>query len=95
MAQVINHDFFWDSIKPNGGGAPSGDLAKAIDATFGSYDKFKAEFKNAALTQFGSGWAWLVVTKDKKLAITKTPNAENPWIHGQTPLLTIDVWEHA
>lgn len=93
-AQVWNHTFFWQSMKPNGGGAPTGDLADQINATFGSLDKFKEEFKAAATTQFGSGWAWLV--KDGSgLKITKTGNAENPLVHGQTPLLTLDVWEHA
>lgn len=93
-AQVWNHTFFWQSMKPNGGGTPTGDLATQIDATFGSFDKFKEEFKAAAATQFGSGWAWLV--KDgSSLKVTKTGNAENPIAHGQTPLLTLDVWEHA
>ncbi|KYO57639.1 superoxide dismutase [Tistrella mobilis] len=93
-AQVWNHTFFWNSMKPNGGGAPSGDLAKRIDADFGGLDKFKEAFKNAATTQFGSGWAWLVV-KDGKLEVVKTGNAETPVGTGATPLLTIDVWEHA
>jgi Fe-Mn family superoxide dismutase len=93
-AQVWNHTFFWHSMKPNGGGAPSGDLASRIDADFGGLDKFKEAFKNAATTQFGSGWAWLVV-KDGKLEVVKTGNAETPVGTGATPLLTIDVWEHA
>ena len=93
-AQVWNHTFFWNSMKPNGGGAPSGDLARHIDADFGGLDKFKEAFKNAATTQFGSGWAWLVV-KDGKLEVVKTGNAETPVGTGATPLLTIDVWEHA
>jgi superoxide dismutase, Fe-Mn family len=93
-AQVWNHTFFWNSMKPNGGGVPTGDLAAKIDASFGSLDKFKEEFKAAATTQFGSGWAWLVKDGDG-LKITKTGNAENPIAHGQTPLLTLDVWEHA
>jgi superoxide dismutase, Fe-Mn family len=93
-AQVWNHTFFWKSMKPNGGGTPTGDLATQINVSFGSLDKFKEEFKAAATTQFGSGWAWLV--KDGNgLKITKTGNAENPIAHGQTPLLTLDVWEHA
>ncbi len=93
-AQVWNHTFFWQSMKPNGGGTPTGALAAQITADFGSLDKFKEEFKAAATTQFGSGWAWLV--KDGGcLKITKTGNAENPIAHGQTPLLTLDVWEHA
>lgn len=93
-AQVWNHTFFWNSLKPGGGGAPTGALAEKINADFGSFDKFKEEFKNAAATQFGSGWAWLVVDNGT-LKVTKTPNAENPVVHGQTPLLTLDVWEHA
>ncbi|CAG9460006.1 unnamed protein product [Pedinophyceae sp. YPF-701] len=95
-AQVWNHDFFWKCMRPGGGGAPSGELAAAIDKAFGSLSQFKSEFKNAGATQFGSGWAWLVVEKDsKKLAIKKTPNAENPMCDGHTPILTMDVWEHA
>ncbi len=93
-AQVWNHTFFWNSMKPGGGGAPAGAVAKAIDASFGSYDNFKKEFSNAAMTQFGSGWAWLVVDKGQ-LKIAKTPNAETPLTTGQTALLTVDVWEHA
>ncbi len=93
-AQVWNHDFFWKSLKPGGGGTPSGKLADKIHADFGSFDKFKEEFKTAAATQFGSGWAWLVLDHGT-LKVTKTPNAENPLVHGQTPLLTLDVWEHA
>ena len=94
VAQVWNHTFFWHCLKPGGGGQPSGDLAKQIDAAFGSYDKFVQEFSNAAATQFGSGWAWLV--KDGgKLAVAKTPNADTPVARGQQPLLTLDVWEHA
>jgi Fe-Mn family superoxide dismutase len=93
-AQVWNHTFFWSSMKPNGGGAPTGALADKINAAFGSLDKFKEEFKAAAVGQFGSGWAWLVVDGGK-LKITKTPNAVNPMAQGQTALLTCDVWEHA
>jgi Fe-Mn family superoxide dismutase len=93
-AQVWNHTFFWNSMKPNGGGTPTGSLAAKIDEVFGSFDNFKTEFKTAATTQFGSGWAWLVKDGDT-LKITKTGNAENPLVHGQTPLITIDVWEHA
>lgn len=93
-AQAWNHDFFWKSLKPGGGGAPTGDLAAKINAAFGSYEKFKEEFSNAAATQFGSGWAWLV-EENGTLKVTKTPNAENPLVHGQKPLLTLDVWEHA
>ncbi len=93
-AQVWNHTFFWNCMKPSGGGQPTGELADHINTAFGSFDKFKEEFKNAAVTQFGSGWAWLVKDGDT-LKITKTPNAENPLAHGQTALLTVDVWEHA
>jgi Fe-Mn family superoxide dismutase len=93
-AQVWNHTFYWHSMKPNGGGKPSGDLAKKIDADFGSYDKFVEEFKAAGATQFGSGWAWLVL-ENGKLKVTKTGNADLPMVHGQTAILTMDVWEHA
>ena len=94
-AQVWNHTFFWNSMKPGGGGAPSGDLAAKIDEAFGSLDGFKDAFKQAGATQFGSGWAWLVVGDGGKLEVVKTPNAENPMTQGKTPLLTCDVWEHA
>ncbi|MCC7271852.1 MAG: superoxide dismutase [Alphaproteobacteria bacterium] len=93
-AQVWNHTFFWNSMKPGGGGAPSGELAKKIDATFGSLAKFKDEFKAAAVGQFGSGWAWLVLDKGE-LKIVKTGNAGTPMTSGQKALLTVDVWEHA
>jgi superoxide dismutase, Fe-Mn family len=93
-AQVWNHTFYWNGMKPSGGGAPSGALADKINATFGSYDKFKEEFKSAGATQFGSGYAWLVF-ENGDLKIVKTPNAVNPMTSGQTPLLTCDVWEHA
>jgi superoxide dismutase, Fe-Mn family len=94
-AQVWNHTFYWNSMKPGGGGAPSGALAEAINKDFGSFDKFKEEFSNAAKTQFGSGWAWLVKGGDGKLKVVKTGNADCPIRTGDTPLLTIDVWEHA
>jgi Fe-Mn family superoxide dismutase len=94
-AQIWNHTFYWHSMKPNGGGQPTGELADAIKRDFGSFEKFAEDFAHAATTQFGSGWAWLVVNHDKKLAVTKTPNADLPTKHGQKPLLTIDVWEHA
>ncbi len=94
-AQVWNHTFYWHSMKPNGGGKPTGAIAAKIDADFGSYDKFVELFKAAAATQFGSGWAWLVVGTDGKLAVTKTGNADSPLVHGHKALLTIDVWEHA
>ena len=94
-AQVWNHTFYWSSMKPNGGGQPTGDLADAIKRDFGSFEKFSEEFSNAAATQFGSGWAWLVLKKDKKLGVMKTSNADLPLKHGEKALLTIDVWEHA
>jgi len=94
-AQIWNHTFYWHSIKPHGGGQPTGDLADAIKRDFGSLEKFAEEFTNAATTQFGSGWAWLAMTRDKKLVVTKTGNADLPMKHGQKALLTIDVWEHA
>jgi Fe-Mn family superoxide dismutase len=93
-AQVWNHTFFWHSMKPQGGGKPAGDLAAKIDQAFGGLDKFKEQFKAAAVGQFGSGWAWLVADGGQ-LKITKTPNAVNPMAQGQTALLTVDVWEHA
>jgi superoxide dismutase, Fe-Mn family len=93
-AQVWNHTFYWNCLKANGGGPASGALAQKIDAAFGSYDKFKTEFANAAVTQFGSGWAWLVAEAGA-VKLVKTGNAETPITKGQTPLLTIDVWEHA
>ncbi|HNJ43445.1 MAG TPA: superoxide dismutase [Acidobacteriota bacterium] len=93
-AQIWNHTFFWNSLKPGGGGAPTGELADRINSAFGSLDGFKDEFKKAATTQFGSGWAWLVLDNGD-LKVTKTPNAEPPIIHGQTALVTCDVWEHA
>ncbi|MBI5507532.1 MAG: superoxide dismutase [Deltaproteobacteria bacterium] len=93
-AQVWNHTFFWNCLAPNGGGAPSGVLADKIKAGFGSLDKLKEELKAAAVGQFGSGWAWLVLDRGQ-LKVTKTPNAENPMILDQTALFTIDVWEHA
>jgi len=93
-AQAWNHSFYWQCMKPGGGGTPSGDLAKKIDADFGSFEKFVEAFKAAGATQFGSGWAWLVKDGDT-LKVTKTLNAENPLTSGQTPLLTMDVWEHA
>lgn len=94
-AQVWNHTFYWHSMKPAGGGAPSGELAAKIVADFGSWDKFREEFTTASTTQFGSGWAWLVLDKSGKLKIAKTSNAETPLTTSDVPLLTIDVWEHA
>lgn len=110
-AQVWNHEFFWESMKPGGGGQPSGELLELIKRDFGSFEAFVSEFKAAAATQFGSGWAWLVYKanrldvgnavnprpsdEDKKLAVVKSPNAVNPLVWDYSPLLTIDVWEHA
>lgn len=94
-AQVWNHTFYWQSMKPNGGGAPTGAIEAAINASFGDFDGFKAAFSDAGATQFGSGWAWLVATNGK-LEVRKTLNAETPLTEaGVTPLLTMDVWEHA
>ena len=93
-AQVWNHTFFWNSLSPNGGGQPTGAIADRIAVDFGGYDAFRAQITDAGLTQFGSGWAWLV-EKDGKLAIMKTPNADLPMKHGAKALFTIDVWEHA
>lgn len=93
-AQVWNHTFYWKSMKPGGGGAPTGDLADKINAAFGDFDSFKAEFKAAGIGQFGSGWAWLV-SDGGTLKIEKTANADTPVAHGQTALITCDVWEHA
>lgn len=94
-----NHSLFWAVMSPNGGGNPSGDLAAAIDSAFGSYEAFKDAFSKAAATRFGSGWAWLVVTADGKLAVTSTPNQDNPLMDVAevkgTPILGLDVWEHA
>jgi Fe-Mn family superoxide dismutase len=89
-----NHSLFWEAMGPGKGGAPSGDLASAIDEAFGSFDDFKAKFEAAGAGQFGSGWAWLVLDGGK-LAVTSTPNQDNPVSQGQTPLLGNDVWEHA
>lgn len=94
-AQVWNHTFFWDSLSPNGGGQPSGKIAELIDRDLGSFENFKKEFATAGATQFGSGWAWLVQNAEGKLQVVKTANAENPMTQGLTPLLTMDVWEHA
>lgn len=93
-AQVWNHTFYWSCMKKGGGGVPTGAIAAKINEDFGSYDAFAEAFKNAGLTQFGSGWAWLVL-EGGKLKITKTPNADTPMAHGQKAILTVDVWEHA
>lgn len=90
-----NHTFFWQILSPNGGGEPSGALADAINSTFGSFDKFKEEFAAQAAGRFGSGWAWLIVDKGGKLAVTSTPNQDTPVMDGNTPILGLDVWEHA
>ena len=93
-AQAWNHSFYWNCLTPNGGGEPSGELGAKITQDFGSFDKFKDELKNAAATQFGSGWAWLVLEGDQ-LKVVKTGNAQTPSTSSQKPILTIDVWEHA
>jgi superoxide dismutase, Fe-Mn family len=93
-AQIWNHTFYWNSLKGNGGGKPSGKVAQMIDAAFGGYDNFKKELAATTVSQFGSGWGWLVVDGGA-LKIVKTANAEVPFTKGQKPLLTIDVWEHA
>jgi superoxide dismutase, Fe-Mn family len=93
-AQTWNHTFFWNSMTPNGGGAPTGEVADAINSAFGSYEDFVAKFSEAATTQFGSGWAWLV-DSGSGLEVMKTSNADLPMKHGAKALLTLDVWEHA
>ncbi len=90
-----NHSMFWEIMGPKAGGAPTGDLAQAINSTFGGFDQFKAKIKENALGQFGSGWSWLVVGGDGKLQAVKTPNQDSPYMDGHTPILGIDVWEHA
>lgn len=95
-AQIWNHTFYWNSLAPNAGGAPTGDLAAAIDAAFGSFEEFKTKFSASAAGNFGSGWTWLVKNADGSLAIVNTSNADTPITDtGVTPLLTVDVWEHA
>jgi Fe-Mn family superoxide dismutase len=96
LGQHYNHTHFWNWMKPNGGGGKSlpGALAKAVDSDLGGYDKFRADFINAGTTQFGSGWAWLSL-KNGKLEVQKTPNGENPLMHGAQPILGVDVWEHS
>ena len=93
-AQAWNHAFYWRSLKPTGGGVPVGEIAKRIDSDFGGYARFAEQFRAAAVGQFGSGWAWLVL-HGNTLKVTRTANADTPLVYGQTPLLTIDVWEHA
>ncbi|QDV75491.1 superoxide dismutase [Botrimarina mediterranea] len=90
-----NHSLFWVTLSGSGGGKPSGDLASAIDAELGGFDKFKEDFAAAAANRFGSGWAWLSVAKDGKLQVESTPNQDNPYMDGRTPILGLDVWEHA
>lgn len=95
-AQIWNHTFYWNCLSPNGGGAATGAVADAINAAFGSFDKFKEEFTNSAVNNFGSGWTWLVKKADGSVAIVNTSNAETPLTDSSvTPLLTCDVWEHA
>ncbi len=94
-AQVWNHTFYWHCLSPNGGGQPSGELLQAIESTFGSFESFKEQFTQTAVTTFGSGWGWLVKTNDGQLKLVSTSNAGNPMTQGDTPLLTCDVWEHA
>jgi len=93
-AQIWNHTFFWHCMKPNGGGAPTGEVAALIDSNFGSFAEFKKQFIEKATKLFGSGWTWLAI-KDNKLTIEQTSNAENPLTKGLKPILTVDVWEHA
>ena len=94
-AQVWNHTFYWNGLSPQGGGEPSGALADAISEAFGSFDAFKAAFAQSAVGNFGSGWTWLVKNDDGSVEIVNTSNAANPMTDGKTPLLTVDVWEHA
>jgi Fe-Mn family superoxide dismutase len=91
----LNHTMFWDLMSPNGGGNPTGELAKRMEEDFGGFEEFKKEFKKAALGRFGSGWAWLLKKEDGRLEIVSTPNQDNPVSEGKNPLLGIDVWEHA
>ena len=94
-AQIWNHTFFWHSIKPNAGGNPSDNMLDKINEDFGSYEEFAKQFKQASMTQFGSGWAWLVLNENNKLEIVKTANAETPLTDGMFPLIVCDIWEHA
>jgi len=94
-AQVWNHTFYWHCLSPNGGGEPTGELADAINETFGSFENFREEFTKTSVTTFGSGWGWLVKTNEGKLELASTIGAGNPMTEGKTPLLTCDVWEHA
>jgi Fe-Mn family superoxide dismutase len=94
-AQVWNHTFYWHCLSPNGGGEPTGELADAINETFGSFENFREEFTKTSVTTFGSGWGWLVKTNEGELELASTIGAGNPMTEGKTPLLTCDVWEHA
>ncbi|MCF8230729.1 MAG: superoxide dismutase [Bacteroidales bacterium] len=94
-AQTWNHTFYWNSLDPDGGGKPSGDLLRMIERDFGSFEEFKTQFTNSATTLFGSGWIWLALTQEGKLTVLQKSNAGNPLRDGMTPLLTCDVWEHA
>ena len=94
-AQVWNHTFYWDGMKPNGGGEPKGELLAALEKSFGNFTGFKEQLSKTSVTQFGSGWGWLVKKKDGALAVVQTGNAANPLTAGDVPLLTCDVWEHA
>ena len=94
-AQVWNHTFYWNCLSPNGGGAPTGALADAINAKFGSFEEFKKQFNQSAATNFGSGWTWLVKNADGSIEVFNTSNADTPARHGKQALLTVDVWEHA
>ncbi|MCV6606539.1 MAG: superoxide dismutase [Fe] [Porticoccaceae bacterium] len=94
-AQIWNHSFYWNCLSPNGGGAATGAIAEAINASFGSFDAFKEAFTNSAINNFGSSWTWLVKKADGSLAIVNTSNAETPLTGDDTPLLTVDLWEHA
>lgn len=95
-AQIWNHTFYWNCLSPNGGGEPSGAIAEAVNSAYGSFEKFKEEFTNSAINNFGSSWTWLVKNADGSVAIVNTSNAATPLIEeGITPLLTVDLWEHA
>lgn len=94
-AQIWNHTFYWNCLSPNGGGAPSGDVAEAINSAFGSFEEFQAQFNDKAVNNFGSSWTWLVKNADGSLEIVNTSNAGTPMTEGQTALLTVDLWEHA
>ena len=94
-AQIWNHTFYWEGMKPNGGGEPKGELRAAIEKSFGNFTGFKEQLSKMSVTQFGSGWGWLVKKKDSALAVVQTGNAANPLTTGDVPLLTCDVWEHA